>query len=185
MLDKLLSGVDIKNIYPYAKMFLYNDLKRFNKLNYKNIFDNGELPNFSFILYQSEKNGNSNIGHWVLLIDRGNSIELFDPYGEKLKNQFDEYQGSGTKSLKVEPYLEELLLELKKSGKKIIVNGFPFQKEAYGINTCGKWCVVRAFYENLKLNEFHELINKLMKEYNMPSMDHLVDFLYERIKSTI
>lgn len=181
MLSEMLSGGDIKDVFPYAKLHLYNDLSKYNTINYKQIFDDGELPNFAFVLYQSEKSGNKNIGHWVLLIDKKNSIELFDPYGEELVNQYDEYQGTGTSSLKVKPYLEILLDNLKRIGKKIIINGFPFQKEDENINTCGKWCVIRAYFEDLSLNQFHNLIEQLRKKYNYKDLDNLVDFLYNNL----
>lgn len=172
-LSYMISGSDIKNIFPEAKLIPYNNLKHFNPSNYKKIFDNGKLPNFSFILYESDEEQGKLIGHWVLIIDYGNTIEVFDPYGEDLEEQYDEYQGKIDKHLKQKPYLEILMKKLKKLGKKIVVNPYKFQKESPDINTCGKWCIIRAIFENLNINQFKDIIKYGMKKSGLSS-DELI-----------
>ena len=136
-----LSGKDIKMymndnclILPYLQL-----------QNYNNIDDIFNINKYVFILYPI----GDNFGHWVLLMDRGNNIEVFDSYGIYPDM---EYKHGTDKTPK---YLSRLLINSNKS-KKLYYNEIQFQE--WNTNYCGYYCIYRALNSKLSLKQFQDML---------------------------
>jgi hypothetical protein len=91
------------------------------------------------------------------MLSKKDGIEFFDPYGEPpeyaLKTVPEEEReafGEG------QPYLTQLL---KASGRKVIYNTHPFQKDRSDINTCGRHSVVRCLYAPDTLTKYKAVMD--------------------------
>lgn len=151
--DVDLSGMDILRISQYAvHIYTYEEILNFNTIE--------ELlgpKKAAIILYQTK----SNYGHWVLIMEttgenptqpQNKHIEFFDPYAFNI----DEELKFSNYNLKMHngqiiPHLSLLVL---KSGIPVKVNTYKLQKFAKHVNTCGRWCAVRALYRNIPLYQF-------------------------------
>lgn len=104
----------------------------------------------------------SDFGHWTCLMKQGDTVEYFDPLGTKggvdslLEAMTPEWR---QKSGQSGPFLSHLLHE---SGHKVVVNRFPFQKNAKDINSCGRWSGMRlaAHFKKINLPTFTSLLSK-------------------------
>jgi len=126
------------------------------------IYNYTELYNFSniddllgkfrkvVILYLNSMN----YGHWTCLYEFNNTIYFFDSYGaipdtqqKYIKKEINEYYKQDFKHL----------LDLLYSSKKNIeYNQYKLQQFKKGINTCGRWCVVRLQYPEVSVDNFAE-----------------------------
>jgi hypothetical protein len=135
--DTPLSDSDIRKILGRdIKIITYPQLANMSSIN--ECFDRKGRC-IMLYLTQSETSG-----HWVCMLSKKDGIEFFDPYGEPpesaLKTVPEEEReafGEG------QPYLTQLL---KASGRKVIYNTHPFQKDRADVNTCGRHSVVRCLY---------------------------------------
>lgn len=133
--------IGIQNsILPISNIQIDYDELRYKK-NYKEIFQN----NRCVVLYLPNKS--KSIGHWVLMINQGDYIEFFDPYGLHI-TQLRYILG-------LENYLERIIHQDR---KKIIFNNVRYQKFREHINTCARHCAVRGRLSDLSLKEYHNLI---------------------------
>lgn len=108
-----------------------------------------------FILYLIES---ASEGHWTLLFQRGNSIEFFDPLGIGCDNELAWVQSDKRAALgESKPLLLSLLLAPTQH-KHVLFNKYDFQKESVRIQTCGRWCLVRAHCNDIDDDEFHSFI---------------------------
>jgi hypothetical protein len=90
-------------------------------------------------------------------LNKPDHIEFFDPYGDKPEEALktvpeDEKEEYGED----EPYLTNLL---RASGKKVIYNTYPFQKERRDVNTCGRHSVVRCLYAPYSLAKYKKVMD--------------------------
>jgi hypothetical protein len=149
----------------------YSDL-----VKYKNIEE--LLPShrsYKIILIEDKINS----GHWVLLIRFNNEIEFFNSYGLKPSSELDFighiqnwFLGQDIKHLNI-------LLNKARNKFKIIYNKKRFQKLKNGINTCGRWVILRLImllFFNMNLYDFNKFIDKLKQQYNYPT-DVIVSML--------
>ena len=96
-------------------------------------------------------------GHWTLLhkLDNGN-IEFFDSYGFKPDTEFgfigNEYQ--------LPHYLWELLGKLSKL-TRIHYNQYPLQSQSRGVNTCGRWVILRHLFKFADIDSFKKGLNEV------------------------
>jgi hypothetical protein len=146
-MEKALSTTDILQKLPWVEVLTYDELCK-----YGSIFDimNNDNKHAFVLLYMSKRR----FGHWtcVFLDDLG-AIEVFDSYGierpddelELISKNFREI------SYQDQPYLSDLL---HKSGKEIQVNDHQFQSYGEGINTCGRWVILRLMCKCLTIQEF-------------------------------
>lgn len=148
--DYSLSDGDIRKILGSdIKIFTYPQLKQFRSID--SLFDDKGRCIVLF-LTNSETSG-----HWCCLLRKGDHIEFFDPYGEAPDDVVDGLPKSRLEQLDMNsPYLTRLM---KGSGIPVYYNTYPFQKERDGINTCGRWCVVRCFYAPYSLEQFKKVID--------------------------
>jgi len=146
--DYPLSDDDIRKILGKGiKIITYSDLAHCKKLPFDR---QGRL----IMLYQTFS---ATSGHWVCLLNKPDHIEFFDPYGDKPEEPLktvpqDEKEEYGVD----EPYLTKLL---RASGKKVIYNTYPFQKERRDVNTCGRHSVVRCLYAPYSLAKYKKVMD--------------------------
>jgi hypothetical protein len=145
-----LSDSDIRKILGNdIKILTYADLAGLQNIN--QAFDK---KGRCILLYLTESN---TAGHWVCMLNKGGTIEYFDPYGEPpnepletiTEEQREEYGED-------EPYLTNLM---KASGKKVIYNTHGFQKDKQDINTCGRHSVVRCLYAPYSLKKYKSVMD--------------------------
>ena len=87
------------------------------------------------------------MGHWVAMIDRGDSIEFFDPYGDAPEEQKGGLSHSKLQALDIDqPFLTKLL---RASGKPVYYNTKAFQSSGRSVATCGRHAVARLAYAPL------------------------------------
>ena len=106
------------------------------------------------MLYLTEDNHS---GHWVCMLNKGDTIEYFDPYGEAPEEPLSDVPQSKLQELdESSPYLTKLL---RGSGKKVIYNHYAFQKTKRDVNTCGRHTVVRCLYAPYNLTKYKKVMD--------------------------
>ena len=98
------------------------------------------------------------MGHWVAMIDRGDSIEFFDPYGDAPEEQKGGLSQSKLQSLDIaQPYLTKLL---RASGKPVYYNTKAFQSSSRNVATCGRHAIARLAYAPYSIDKYAECVKK-------------------------
>lgn len=144
-----LSDTDIQKVLGGVKLFRYPELHHMDSI--EDAFDDSGR---CMILYLTE---NMDTGHWVCMIKRENTIEYFDPYGGYKPDSERKWlsQAQLEKLGQDEPTLSRMI---KAGGYKVESNPHHFQKEAPGVNTCGRHCCVRLLNANLSLPEYAKMV---------------------------
>lgn len=166
-MDYSISDDDITQVFKgtnksTCKIMLYKNLVRVHDLdNYL------RKHKAIFVLYEYEKN----YGHWTLLLltkgTKQNSnrevIEFFDSYGmlpdSMLHNLPLEIRDNYGLDF---PYVLNLLYHSK---LPVEFNNHKLQRMRKGINTCGRWCIMRYFYSDLNIDQFYKLFKN--KKYSL------------------
>lgn len=146
-ISRPLSGRDIVRLVGNrAKVMRYSKLQEYN--NIEDVFGGGDAV---IVLYESKRN----FGHWTLILNRPENYEHFDSYGLKP----DQELKFVPKPFKQQYYndIPHLTLLLYKSEKPTHYSQYKLQSEKQNVNTCGRWCVVRALLKRLSEDQFHEL----------------------------
>lgn len=105
------------------------------------------------------------LGHFVCLYcnEKQTDIYFFDSYGYMIDDQLQYVKPMYKKQFNSDyRYLTELLV--KKCNKRIHYNEFPLQGQMY--DTCGYWCFVRLFYDEISVEDFY----KIFKQYRNPDL---------------
>ena len=146
-----LSDGDIRKILGRdIKIITYPDLGRMSSIN--QAFDK---KGRSIMLYLTE---DETTGHWVCMLNKGNKIEFFDPYGEAPEQALDTVPEENREALgEDEPLLTRLM---RASGKEVYYNTYGFQKDKADVNTCGRHAVVRCLYAPYSLEKYKNIIDK-------------------------
>jgi hypothetical protein len=145
-----LSGLDIQN-QVNCNIIKYSDIP-----NYNNI-DDLLINDKCVILYETKEN----YGHWTCIYKHGNTLAFFDSYGNNFNEQTKFIPTQLNKKLKNNH--KNLIKLLYKSPYNVEFNEYPLQKLEEGVNTCGRWVIVRLQNPYVSVNEFHKLfVNKLM-----------------------
>lgn len=95
-------------------------------------------------------------GHWCCLLKKKGGIMFWDPYGEAPEDQKDGLPRSRLEELDLDQPL--LMRLLRKSGRPVYYNTYPYQKDKKGYNTCGRWCVARCLYADKSEEYFHSVV---------------------------
>jgi hypothetical protein len=96
-------------------------------------------------------------GHWVCMLNKGGTIEYFDPYGEAPEEALSSVPQSKLQELdEGSPYLTQLL---RASGKKVSYNHYAFQKDKADVNTCGRHSVVRCLYAPYSVGKYKKVMD--------------------------
>ena len=116
-----------------------SEVMKYNELaNYRTIDELLPLPiDFRIVLVEQEKN----VGHWVCFLKYKDTIESFNSYGKDIDKQKDTF--GKIKNTILGQHTDYLTHLVKKSKYKYVINKTPFQSAEEGINTCGRWCILR------------------------------------------
>jgi hypothetical protein len=120
---------------------------------------------------------NYNTGHWVCILRYGKTIEWFDSYGIKPPNELNFISAVKNKFLgQKKKTLIDLLDDAKSRGWNVIYNKKKLQKLKNGINTCGRWVILRITMMKdmmFGLADFLDFVNKNFEGGDL-SRDELV-----------
>lgn len=130
-----LSLEDLKKMNPNTNVIIYNDLQNIN--NIREVMKNGTV----IILLQIQRPDAPTVGHWIAILDHGSHIEHFDSYGFSVDEEISLTQES------------HKLTELLKN-EKVDNNTQKLQARREGVNTCGRWCILRTLLKNMGLKDF-------------------------------
>jgi hypothetical protein len=163
-LQYMVSDEDIRNaLGEDTKILKYSQLA-----DYTSMLD--LLPrelDFAFVLTETKQNS----GHWCCLLRHGKTIEWFDSYGVKPDGELKFVPSFMRKLLGEDTkYLSILIRKLPRE-YQFEFNKSKLQKFSPNINTCGRWCLLRA--EMLKLgyglDEFVKFIDRNCHAREMPA----------------
>lgn len=149
--DYPLSDSDIRKILGRGiKIITYPQLNEMS--NIREAFDS---KGRCILLYLTQS---PTSGHWVCLLNKKDSIEYFDPYGEPPEKPLEMVSEENKEAWgESQPILTHLL---KSSGKPVFYNKHPFQKDKADVNTCGRHSVVRCLYAPNTLEEYKAVMDK-------------------------
>lgn len=160
-----------------------NIIKYSDLVNYNSITDLLPDPkSYKIILIENE---DFNKGHWVAVMryfdkqnDNADTIEFFNSYGKNADKQKSVIGSCRNAVLgQTENYLSKLIKNRPKD-LKYVWNKTPFQKQKVGVNTCGRWLILRIDLMrgmDMNLKEFKNMIKTNSKKTGLP-YDALVSF---------
>ncbi len=168
LLQSALSKEDILQ-KVHTKVHSYIDLMTLDSID--DIFDS---KGRCIILYANE---DINTGHWVALCKQSSNIQFYDSYGYP-----PDFTGISTGASKA---LETLTGQSERRVLQMIRNG------GYGIEysneciqneedsaTCGKYCVLKLFFNEMPISLFNRFIESSSAKYNL-SNDEYISLVYE------
>jgi hypothetical protein len=158
-MEKTLSDTEISQYIP--NIYLYDELKNLSPEDVVN-----HLP--MAILYQEEPQ----YGHWTLLHQTPEGLEFFDPYGIISDGEFEHLDWQQPH------YLSKLLYDLANE-YQLNYNQYKFQKANDGINTCGRWIILRSLTSKWTLDEFADVICDLCYETGLTPDELVVSMFTE------
>ena len=154
-----LDDAEIKHYLPDAKILKYSELSRYNAITQV-------LPaetDYCIILYEDSHNS----GHWCALsryLDKKDTIEFFDPYGNIFDKQLNwtpletrKQLGEGRKILT--PLLNSCT-------QRVVYNPIAYQKDGSSINDCGRHCVYRVLcmIKGMNLENYFQHMKQLERK---------------------
>jgi hypothetical protein len=95
-------------------------------------------------------------GHWTLLLKTPEGVEFFDSYGIQPDNEFKEL------AWQQPHYLAKKLLEIQRL-IPINYNQYKLQSRKEGVNTCGRWVILRSLLDYVGTDTFYKIIKKYSK----------------------
>jgi hypothetical protein len=129
-----------------VKVMLYDQLQKFDTL-YQLMPSKYDAV---IILLQIQAPDAPPVGHWITLMNHGSHFEHFDSYGldpdEELAKTHEK------------PFITHLI---KNTTTRVETSQAKLQAEKQAVNTCGRWCVVRARFPNLEKQEFATFIRNV------------------------
>lgn len=148
--DYPLSDGDIRKILgDDISIITYPDLNKVDTIN--DVFDRKGRCILLFLT------SSPTAGHWCCMLNKKKGIEFFDPYGDAPEKQKEGADPALLAQLgERQPRLMELL---RKSGRPVYYNTYPFQKDKVGVNSCGRHCVVRCLYAPYSLEKYKSVID--------------------------
>ena len=167
-----LSGQDIENYLPNCKIIEYNELADYNEIT-----DLLTKPiDYVIILIETTAD---NVGHWVTLSIKNNTIVFFNSYGKGPDVQKNSLisKGKNIEFGQTNNYLTNLLV---KSNFNIIYNKLQLQQYSNGSATCGRYCIIRVLCllkDNMDFKKFLEFMIKLKAKFKNKSYDEIVCLL--------
>lgn len=144
---RLFSGHNIAN-----KIYTWTELSRMQTRELCKILkDNG----FIIFLYELNKNSNVLSGHWMIILDRNEAVEVFDSHGSLIaplewyrdQNVLNHVDNSVLTIDKLEPILSNKLFDC--GYRYVDWNTKELQKKKNGISTCGRWVLLRLLFHKL------------------------------------
>lgn len=164
--DYSLTDTDMDKVLdPDTHIFTYPDLYKFNHVD--ELFDH---KGRAIMLYLTT---DENTGHWVGLLKRGNTIEMYDPYGYKPDTQPKKLGASKEFNKEHNQLYPKFTEMVKKDGYKLIWNKKGRQPHRENVDTCGRHVLMRLMHHNLTLGEYDKLMDKIKSDDNV-DVDDLV-----------
>ena len=116
------------------------------------------------IFYTEKETPTSKVGHWLGILRRGNTVEMFDPYGGKGDPwQLDHTWISARTGKQLHEDKPLLALLLARTGLTVVHNPYRLQTMKSGINTCGRHVVGRLWRQDL---DAHAYANQIKQQGN-------------------
>ncbi len=171
-MEKIL---DFAKSIPLSGKDIYNALDGdCNILTYKDLAGVRDLDEIldkpCVLLYETKEN----FGHWTLLLKiHPDTIELFDSYAYRPDEQIKFIPSYFRDKENAWPHLSWLLANSVKY-KRIISNNVRLQKHANDVNTCGRWCIMRAIFWKDFGTSLHEFTNIFDDSYGKLHPDDIV-----------
>lgn len=130
-----------------------------------NIDEHLDRKGRAIVLYLTE---NDSTGHWIALLKKNNTVEIYDPYGFNPKN-WEKDLSNGNDKFNQDP--NELIDLIKRSGYGVEFNRVKSQEERPDINTCGRHAVMRLLFSNYSLPDYNKILKMIKKKYNIKPDD--------------
>ena len=171
-----LSNIDIDKIFkemgePKTEIFTYPELS-----NVRSIDELLDHKGRGIMLFLHTPKS----GHWIGIVKKGNTLEVYDSYGVKPDNQQDEI-GADYETQKQLGQDAPLLHEIaKRNGYTILYNKDKLQPMINGVNTCGRHAVMRVLFSDESLQNYKKKLRETAKRNGM-SVDDLVYKITEKI----
>ena len=140
-----------------SRLVIYDDLVHYHRLI--DLVKYGEV----IILHIPVENKMS--GHWVMLWRNREGFNYFCPYALAI----DQIMYSGSQFGQSLPHLSRLILT---HPGQVMFNEIPLQQHKANVNTCGRWCIVRAMCRDMTEVEFSHFIGSQETDFWTP--DRLV-----------
>lgn len=160
---------DFKNILKYSELSNYNSIQQLLPRN----------KSWKIILIENEYNS----GHWTLIMHyNNNTIEWFNSYGTFPSEELDYISNNQNEQLNQDVKYLNILLTQALPKFNIIYNKRKLQQLEDGVNTCGKWIILRIIMMekyNMDLNQFLQFIDNLKKQFKL-SYDELVTLIIQK-----
>ena len=166
-MDYMVSADDFKKIVPNVKIIRFPELAKYN-----NIDQVLTHPNDCAIIFLiDEQTPTANIGHWTCIMRHDGNFEFFDSYGLSPSGDLSHIpMADRVRFGEAVDYLKELI------GGKLKHNKIDYQAWGNGVNTCGRFVLIRilAFMAGIRSRkEFHKFMQDMKKEYNCKTFDEL------------
>jgi hypothetical protein len=164
---QLKTNITDEDLNRHLGLNAYNEIIKYSDLaGVNSIYD--ILPkdkSYKVILIEDSPNH----GHWCSIYRYGDTIEWFDSYGLKYDGELKFINRCIKKMLGEDKhYLTDLLKKVK--DRKVIYNKKKLQKLKNGINTCGRWVILRTIMMKdffCDLDQFLEFVEDTTKENNI------------------
>ena len=171
IIRKPLSDADLKHILGAdLKLVKYSELANQASLD-------ALLPkptDYCIILIEEEMDS----GHWVALLKYDNTIEFFDPYGNKWDTELAWIPREKRQKLgETQKYLSGLL---ERSNLKRIYSPFHFEKTSKTVNTCGSHCAHRIYrlkHDNMDLDAYYHYIQEAERKFKASADEVVAEFV--------
>ena len=175
LMETLITGEDFNRFLPNGEQHIikYGDLA-----NIKTIEELlPESRSYKIVLIET----NYNTGHWTCILRYGKTIEWFDSYGLNIDSEL-KFINTVKKKLLGEDHkhLTRILTEATNRGYHVIWNKRKLQKFKDGINTCGRWVILRLtmFKDMLfDLHDFLEFIDKSLSGSGLKNDELVVNWV--------
>ena len=162
-----LSNHDLLQIQPNIKITMSTNLP---KLRFADQLFNQQ--NIGILLWQWSENA----GHWLGLIKKNNTIEIYDSYAFP----FDKINEKLNSNMKISPNV--LLNLIKKSGYTPIFNNIRNQEIKTDDSTCGRWVLLRLLFKNYDLKQFNKILKDFKKDTCLNALELATIYTYKQIQ---
>jgi hypothetical protein len=160
-MNVMLNGDDLKNLLgDDLRIIKFQDLK-----NYSNIYQ--VLPrkiDYAVIFFTDNIKNDVNIGHWTCIMRYKNKFQFFDSYGLREEDELKFISKEKRRKFGEEiDYLKNLFKDVDHSYNKI-----DYQKWDDGVNTCGRFVVLRLYLFKNGIytdEEFYDIMKKKVKKF--------------------
>jgi hypothetical protein len=158
LMETLITGEDFSRFLTNGEQHIikYSDLE-----NIKTIEELlPESRDYRIILVET----NYNTGHWCCILRYGKTIEWFDSYGLAVDGELKFINVLKNKMLGQDfKHLTRILYEATKRGFHTIYNKRKLQKYKDGVNTCGRWVILRITMFKDMLFDLHDFLQFIEK----------------------